>query len=207
MPFSSPGDLPDPRIEALCLHLPHWQAGSLLLVPPGKPHRGANTPKLQETHSAQSVESTLSSVRLFVTPWILYSPWNSPGQNTEVDSLSLLQGIFPTQGLNPGLSHCRRIHYQLSHKGSQLKSKSKQKTPTPETETKPKETKIHLKNGYFSKEDMQISKCMKECSTSLIKQFETTIRHHLTLVIMAFIRKTANKCWQESREEGTLVHC
>ena len=33
-----------------------------------------------------------------------YSPWNSPGQNTGVGSLSLLQGIFPTQGLNPGLA-------------------------------------------------------------------------------------------------------
>ena len=44
------------------------------------------------------------------------SPRNSPGQNTEVGSLSLLQGIFPTQGLNPGLQHCRRILYQLSHK-------------------------------------------------------------------------------------------
>jgi len=32
--------------------------------------------------------------------------------------LSLLQGIFPTQGSNPGLPHCRRILYQLSHKGS-----------------------------------------------------------------------------------------
>ena len=39
----------------------------------------------------------------------LYSPWNSPGQNTGVGSLSLLQGIFPTQGSNPGLPHCRRI--------------------------------------------------------------------------------------------------
>ena len=48
----------------------------------------------------------------------LYSPWNSPGQNTGMGSLSLLQGIFPTQGLNPGLPHCRRILYQLSHKGS-----------------------------------------------------------------------------------------
>ena len=37
----------------------------------------------------------------------LYSPWNSPGQNTTVGSLSLLQGIFPTQGLNTGLPHCR----------------------------------------------------------------------------------------------------
>ena len=48
----------------------------------------------------------------------LYSPWNSPGQITGVGSLSLLQGIFPTQGSNPGLPHCRQILYQLSHKGS-----------------------------------------------------------------------------------------
>ena len=48
----------------------------------------------------------------------LYSPWNSPGQNTGVGSCSLLQGIFPTQGSNPGLLHCRRILYQLSHKES-----------------------------------------------------------------------------------------
>ena len=50
-------------------------------------------------------------------PHGLYSPWNSPGQNTRVGSLFLLQGIFPTQGLNPGLLHCRRILYQLSHQG------------------------------------------------------------------------------------------
>ena len=47
-----------------------------------------------------------------------YSPWNSPGQNTKVGSLSLLQGIFSTQELNPGLPHCGHIFYQLSHKGS-----------------------------------------------------------------------------------------
>ena len=39
----------------------------------------------------------------------LYIPWNSPGQNTGVGSLSLLQGSFSTQGLNPGLLHCRQI--------------------------------------------------------------------------------------------------
>ena len=61
---------------------------------------------------------SLSCVRLFVTP---YSPWSSPGQSTEVGSLPLLQGIFPTQGLNPGLPHCRWIIYQLSHKGSPAK--------------------------------------------------------------------------------------
>ena len=46
------------------------------------------------------------------------NPWNSPGQNTGVGTLSLLQGIFPTLGSNPGLPHCRQILYQLSHKGS-----------------------------------------------------------------------------------------
>ena len=55
-------------------------------------------------------------------PHWLYSPWNSPGQNTGMSSLSLLQGSSqprdPTQGYNPGLSHCRQILHQLSHKGS-----------------------------------------------------------------------------------------
>ena len=43
---------------------------------------------------------------------------NSPGQNTGVGSLSLLWGIFPIQGSNPGFMHCRQILYQLSHKRS-----------------------------------------------------------------------------------------
>ena len=51
-------------------------------------------------------------------PHGLYSPWHSPGQNTGVGSLSLLQGIFSIQGLNPGLLHCRQILYQLRHKWS-----------------------------------------------------------------------------------------
>ena len=48
----------------------------------------------------------------------LYSPWNSLGQNTGVGNHSFLQGIFPTQGLNPGLPYCRWILYQLNHQGS-----------------------------------------------------------------------------------------
>ena len=50
-------------------------------------------------------------------PHGLYSPWNSPGQNTEGGSLSLLQGIFPTQGLNPGLQHCRWIFLPAEPQG------------------------------------------------------------------------------------------
>ena len=65
-----------------------------------------------------SVNESRSVVSDSLQPHGLYSPWNSPGQNTGVGSLSLLQGVFPTQGSNPGLLHCRRILYQLRHKGS-----------------------------------------------------------------------------------------
>ena len=57
----------------------------------------------------------LSVVSDSLLPHGLYSPWNSLGQNTGVGSLSLLQGIFPTQGSNPGLLHCR-WPMQLGHK-------------------------------------------------------------------------------------------
>ena len=45
-------------------------------------------------------------------------PWNSPGKNAGVGSHCLFQGIFPTQGLNPHILHCRQILYYLSHQGS-----------------------------------------------------------------------------------------
>ena len=64
-----------------------------------------------ESHSV-----VLDSLR----PYGLYSPWNSPGQNTGVDSLSPLQGIIPTQGSNPDLPHCRCIVYQLGHQFSSV---------------------------------------------------------------------------------------
>ena len=64
------------------------------------------------------VSESLSVVSNSLWPHGLYHPWNSPGQNTGVGSLALFQGIFPTQGLNPGLPHCRRLLYQLSHQGS-----------------------------------------------------------------------------------------
>ena len=74
---------------------------------------------------SESVNCSVVSYSL--GPHGLYSPWNSQGQNTEVGSLSVLQGIFLTQGLNLGLLHCRRIPYHLSHqespqKGQQFKN-------------------------------------------------------------------------------------
>ena len=77
---------------------------SILMYPP----QGSPWPHMKsESHSIIS-----DSLR----PHRVCSPWNSPGQNTGVGNLSLLQGIFPTQGSNPGLPHCRQILYQLSHK-------------------------------------------------------------------------------------------
>ena len=66
---------------------------------------------------------SLSCAQLFATPWIvactkLLCPWDFQGKSTRVDCHFLLQGIFPTQGLNPGLSHCRQTLYYLSHQGS-----------------------------------------------------------------------------------------
>ena len=48
----------------------------------------------------------------------LLCPWDAPGNNTGVDCHSLLQGIFPTQGLSLGLLHCRQILYHVIHWGS-----------------------------------------------------------------------------------------
>ena len=66
--------------------------------------------------------SRFSLVQLCATLWTvparLLCPWDSPGKNTGVSCHVLLQGIFPTQGSNPGLLHCRQTLYRLSHQGS-----------------------------------------------------------------------------------------
>ena len=65
---------------------------------------------------------SLSCVQLFATPWTiptrLLGPWHSPGKSTGVGCHFPLQGIFPTQGSNPGLPHCKQTLYHLSHQGS-----------------------------------------------------------------------------------------
>ena len=88
VPFPPPGDLPDPGIEPKSPAAPALAGGFFTTKPPGKAVHG------------------------------LHGPWNSPGQKTVVGSHSLLQGTFPTQGLNPGLLHCSQILYQPSHQGS-----------------------------------------------------------------------------------------
>ena len=75
--------------------------------------------KLGEVKVVKGAKVKMKVAQLCPIPWI-YSSWNSPGQNTGVGSRSLLQEIFPTQGSNPSLPHCRQILYQLSHQGSTL---------------------------------------------------------------------------------------
>ena len=64
------------------------------------------------------MSDSLCRYGLFLTRFLW--PWDSPGKNTGVDCHSLLQGIFLTQGLNPGLPHSWLIIYHLSHQGSSL---------------------------------------------------------------------------------------
>ena len=78
-----------------------------------RPGGGGVVLRLQWSESRSVMSSSLR-------PHGLYSPWNSPGWNPGVGSLSLLQGIFPTQGLDPALPHCRRFLYHLSHQGSPI---------------------------------------------------------------------------------------
>ena len=107
LPFSSPLYLPDSKgqthvscISRLILY--HWITREDQII---------NKGCLSESESHSVVSDSLWSHGL-------YSSWNSLGQNTEEDSLSL-QGIFPTPGSSPGLLYCMWVLYQLSHKGSQ----------------------------------------------------------------------------------------
>ena len=79
-----------------------WFFGDSAVAPPSWPE--------SESESCSAVSDSL-------WPRGLYSPWNSPGQNSGVGSIPLSRGIFPTQGLNPGLLHCRWVLYQLNHQG------------------------------------------------------------------------------------------
>ena len=72
----------------------------------------------------------LSHVQLFACSPPVLCPWNSPGKSTGTGDRSLLQGIFPTQGWNPGLPHCRQILLPAEPQGKP-KNTSGQPIPPP----------------------------------------------------------------------------
>ena len=102
LPFPSPGDHFDPGIKPtfLTLQADSFRQGS------SDVHLFFGKVKVKVTQLCRTLCNPMDS------------PWNSPSQSTVVDSHSLLQEIFPTQGSNLGVPHCRRILYQLSHQGS-----------------------------------------------------------------------------------------
>ena len=73
------------------------------------------TQKINELKKKPNISYGNAYMVIYFTQYIL---WNSPAQSTGVGRLSLLQGILPTLGSNPGLPHCRWILYQLSCKES-----------------------------------------------------------------------------------------
>ena len=97
-PCPPPGDLPDPWIKPMSVMSPALAGGFF-------------TTSVTWEALTQSESESLSRVRLSATPWtIAYQvppPMDFPGKNTGVGCHFLLQEIFPTQGLNPGLLHCR----------------------------------------------------------------------------------------------------
>ena len=79
---------------------------------------------IEEPHTLMKVKVLLAQSCLILCDHVyhksvkLLCPWNLLGKETGLGSHSLLQGIFLTQGLNPGLLHCRQILHCLSQEGS-----------------------------------------------------------------------------------------
>ena len=122
LPSPSPGDLPDPGIKPASLLSPTLQADSSLLSHQGRP---ASDKCAVLCLVAQSNLTLCDPMDCSPLGFSVYG--DTPSKNTEVGRHAFLQGIFPTQGLNPGLPHCRRMLYHISHQG---KVKVSQSCPT-----------------------------------------------------------------------------
>ena len=105
-----------------------WEhrTGNIELYP-----RGSRGKRFRKVHRRETVNQDVEDAIFTQSCLTLCKPMDcslpgfsvhgdSPGKNTGVGCHALLQGIFPTQELNPGLQHCRWILYRLSHQGSPL---------------------------------------------------------------------------------------
>ena len=102
----------------MSMNFERLKSHKVLSLTTSKETRNQNRRKTGKLTSESVTQSCLTLWPHGLQPTKLLCPWNSPGQNTGVGSLSLLQGIFPTQEVNPGLP---QILYQLNHKESPRK--------------------------------------------------------------------------------------
>ena len=131
LPFLTPGDLPNPGMEPgslalqILYHLSHTGPVVAANLHSHQPFRKIPFSPCPPWHllvcrvfesESEVVSDSLRAHGLW--PTRLLRLWDSPGKSTEVGCHFLLQKIFPTQGSNPGLPHCRQILYHLSHQGS-----------------------------------------------------------------------------------------
>ena len=134
VPFPTPGHLPDPGIETKSLAPPALAGGFFTTCTTWET---LWYPTYQYLHLLSSISSVLllflvaqsyltllyqglTLRALWDFPWRNFpwsGPWDFPGKNTGVGCHFFLQRIFPTQGLNPGLLHCRWNPYPLNHQG------------------------------------------------------------------------------------------
>ena len=129
---------------------------------------------------------------------------DSPGKTTGVGCHALLQGIFLTQGSNPGLSHCRWILYHLSHQGSPRILEWVAYPFSRESSRARSQTRVSCIAARFfisraTREAQSHRRQHKRCSASpIIRETQMkTMKYHLTSLRMAITKKTGdNKCWQ-----------
>ena len=118
-------------------------------------------------------------------PIRLLRPWDFPGKNTGVGCHFLLQGIFLTQGSNPGLPHCRQTLYPLSHLDSILKSKDV---------TLPK--KVHLVKA------MVFPVVMYGCESWTIKKAE---HQRIDAFVLWYWRRLLRVPWTARRSNQSIL--
>ena len=143
------------------------------------------------TWSHTGLSESRSVVSNSLWPHGLYRPWNSPAQNTRMDILSLLQGIFPTQGMNPGLPHCRQIPYQLSHRGSPYWIKM-----SPQSNDQcPYKKRGHIETHPGMKTSWRQWQRLELCSYKEDQGFSGTIRSWKTQVSSLEPSEETWSCW------------
>ena len=116
-PHISASSQEPPPCPCLRQSLSSWQLGVINRAAVSKDDAGASLKS--DTKCKWSCSVMSDSLRPHgLQPTRLLCPWDFPGKSTGVGCHFLLQGVFPTQGSDPGLPHCRQMLYRLSHQGS-----------------------------------------------------------------------------------------